>query len=472
MKEEMIRENSLAICYEVDDAYDSDRFIKLKLNVMHDGKNFNMSSFSKKSIENAKSSIFNVPILAHTIFDDEGNPKFGGHDKHIEEDKNGNKKIIYDEIPIGLIPESTTYEIKLMDDKKYHLFVDAYVWKGYSNYAEDILNNKESVGLSMEIIVGKYSFDTKKSIFNITDYRYQGITLLGDDKTPAMQGANATFDLNLNYTEIIDKMKILLENELLTYESNQKGGNKLEDKENVQVFNEGHIENEDSKIVSKEKDFEHSLEYETVKEKMELLSKKVSDLGFDNEKLYVSYYLIDFDDKYVYIKKYINQKIDGKWKYSNLIVRRTYSVVDSDYQIGQDEVEMVNKLLTKDEAAELEEKRTQLEAQVYELKQYKEAKLKEERDNKLQDIFEKFDDKLNGNETYESLKENEDLSPEEIEDKCYSLVGRLNFNLPEEKQQVDKKEAKDDNIELAFEAQEKNASGYEYADLLQSEYEN
>ena len=467
----MIENGSLTICYEVDNNYDSDRFIKLKLNVMHDGKNFNMSSFDKKSIEKAKPSIFNVPILANTIFDDEGNPKFGGHDKHIEEDKNGNKKIVYDEIPIGLIPESTKYEIKLMDDKKYHLFVDAYVWKGYSNYAEDILNNKESVGLSMEIIVDKYSFDTKKSIFNITDYRYQGITLLGDDKTPAMQGANATFDLNLSYTEIIDKMKILLENELLAYESNQKGGNELEDKENVQVFNEGHIENEDSKIVSKEKDFEHSLEYETVKEKMELLSEKVSDLGFDNEKLYVNYYLIDFDDKYVYIKKYINQKIDGKWKYSNLIVRRTYSVVDSDYQIGQDEVEMVNKLLTKDEAAELEEKRTQLEAQVYELKQYKEAKLKEERDNKLQDIFNKFDERLNGNETYESLKNNNDLLPEDIEDKCYSLIGRLNYDKLINENKKEGQNIDNDSITLGFESEDKFISGYEYADLLESEYE-
>ena len=120
----------------------------------------------------------------------------------------------------------------------------------------------------------------------------------------------------------------------------------------------------------------------------------------------------------------------------------------------------------------MEEERQSLETQLYELKEYKQNKIKEERENSLKSIFEKFDDKLNGNETYESLKENEDLSPEEIEDKCYSLVGRLNFNLPEEKQQVDKKEAKDDNIELAFEAQEKNASGYEYADLLQSEYEN
>lgn len=461
----------LTVCYEVDKKYDSDRFIKLKLNVMHDGKNFNMSSFNKKSIEKAKPSIFNVPILAHTLFDDDGNPKFGGHDKHIEEDKDGNKKIIYDEIPIGLVPESTNYEVKLMDDKKYHLFVDAYVWKGYSNYAEDILNNKESVGLSMEIIVDKYTFDTKKSIFNITDYRYQGITLLGDDKTPAMQGANATFDINLSYSEIIDKMKILLENELATYDSKEEGGKRLDKEENIQVFDETHGKDDD-KTEEKEKDFEHSLEYETVKEKMGLLSKKVSDLSFRNDDQWVDYFLRDFDNKYVYIDKYIDQKINGKWKYTNLTVRRSYSVVDSDYQIGEEEVEMVNKLLTKDEAAELEEKRTQLEAQIYELQQYKDSKLKEERDNKLQEIFNKFDEKLNGIDTYESLKGDSDLSPEDIEDKCYSLIGRLNYD---KLIGTDKKEDKDtdnESIVLGFDTQNKPTSDYEYADLLESEYKN
>lgn len=461
----------LTVCYEVDKKYDSDRFIKLKLNVMHDGKNFNMSSFNKKSIEKAKPSIFNVPILAHTLFDDDGNPKFGGHDKHIEEDKDGNKKIIYDEIPIGLVPESTNYEVKLMDDKKYHLFVDAYVWKGYSNYAEDILNNKESVGLSMEIIVDKYTFDTKKSIFNITDYRYQGITLLGDDKTPAMQGANATFDINLSYSEIIDKMKILLENELATYDSKEEGGKRLDKEENIQVFDETHGKDDD-KTEEKEKDFEHSLEYETVKEKIELLSKKVSDLGFRNDDQWVDYYLRDFDNKYVYIDKHIDQKINGKWKYTNLIVRRSYSVVDSDYQIGEEEVEMVNKLLTKDEAAELEEKRTQLEAQIYELQQYKDSKLKEERDNKLQEIFNKFDEKLNGNDTYESLKGDSDLSPEDIEDKCYSLIGRLNYDKLIGTDKKEDKNTDNESIVLGFDTQNKPTSDYEYADLLESEYKN
>lgn len=470
MKEEMIRENSLAICYEVDDTYDSDRFIKLKLNVMHDGKNFNMSSFSKKSIENAKSSIFNIPILAHVLFDEDNKPKFGGHDKHIEKDDDGNVKIVYDELPIGLVPESTSYEVKKMDDGKYHLFVDAYVWKGYSNYAEDIINEKEEIGLSMEIIVDKYTFDLSKNVFDITDYRYQGITLLGDDRNPAMEGANATatFDSSLSYAEVIDKMKVLLESELSDYDKHKEGGSDLEKEK--QPKNE--MDKDDKENIEENPVVEHSVEYSTAMELFKTLSESISKLNVSNDEYYSWHYLKDYDDKYVYLKKCEDKKVNGKWEYVQSIVRRSYSIVDGDVSIGTEEVKMVYKLLTEEEAAELEEKRTQLEAQIYELQQYKDSKLKEERDNKLQEIFNKFDEKLNGNDTYESLKGDSDLSPEDIEDKCYSLIGRLNYD---KLIGTDKKEDKDidnESIVLGFDTQNKPTSDYEYADLLESEYKN
>lgn len=468
MKEEIIEENSLSVCYELDNTYDSDRFIKLKLNVMHDGKNFNKSSFSKKSIEKAKQSIFNVPILAHVLFDDKKNPKFGGHDKHIEKDNNGNVKIVYDELPIGLVPESTSYEIKKLDDGKYHLFVDAYIWKGYSNYAENIINEKETIGLSMEIIVDKYNFDLSKNIFDITDYRYQGITLLGDDKIPAMEKANATttFDTNLTYSEIIEKMKVLLENELLAHDYSKKGGNNLENKEKkletkTQKSEEHTIETST---------VEHSEEYSTAMEKFDILRKGVSRLSISNEKCYVYYYLKDYDDKYIYLGKDIDEKINGKWQYTRCIVRKTYSIVENEVAIGTEEVKMVYKLLTEAEAQTLENEREKLKQELYQLKAYKQNKIKEERDEALRSIFNKFDEKLNGNEIYENLKTDEVLSAEEIEEKCFSLVGRLNFKNSTEKT-LDSKEV-EDNVVLGFDTKEKPYSDYEYADMLQSEYEN
>ena len=71
---------SLVATYEVDDGFDSDKFIKLRLRVCHDGKNPNQSYFELENIDRAKGSLANVPILAHVVEDDEGNLDFGGHD--------------------------------------------------------------------------------------------------------------------------------------------------------------------------------------------------------------------------------------------------------------------------------------------------------------------------------------------------------------------------------------------------------
>ena len=70
---------SLATTYEVDETFDSDKFIKMCLRVAHDGKNPNSSSFEVSDMDNAKESIKNIPILAHVIYDEDDQPQFGGH---------------------------------------------------------------------------------------------------------------------------------------------------------------------------------------------------------------------------------------------------------------------------------------------------------------------------------------------------------------------------------------------------------
>jgi hypothetical protein len=93
---------SLATTYEIDDSFDSDKFIKMRLRVCHDGVNPNRSSFKVEDMEAAKDSIKNIPILANVIFDEENQPQFGGHDMVIEEDKvnEGEYRVIYKETPI------------------------------------------------------------------------------------------------------------------------------------------------------------------------------------------------------------------------------------------------------------------------------------------------------------------------------------------------------------------------------------
>ena len=184
---------SLATTYEIDESFDSEKYIKMRLRVCHDGINPNKSNFVVSDMEKAKDSIKNIPILANVIVDENGEVQFGGHDMTIEPSKikEGDYKVIYQEIPIGLVPETCNHEIAQYNGKNY-VFVDGYVWREYSNYAEDIIERDEDIKLSMEILVDEFSFNAKEKVFNITDYRYQGITFLNKDFGTGMENALAT----------------------------------------------------------------------------------------------------------------------------------------------------------------------------------------------------------------------------------------------------------------------------------------
>lgn len=206
---------SLATTYEIDDSFDSDKFIKMRLRVCHDGKNPNNSYFELKDMKKAEDSIVNIPILANVIFDEDNNPQFGGHDIEIEPHKinEGEYKLIYKEVPIGLVPETNNYTIDQYNGKNY-VFTDCFVWRNYSNYSEDIINRDKDIKLSMEITVDNYIYDSKNKCYQITDYRYTGITFLNKDFGTGMESALATtgtFSVNENKEKIIQMMQELQE---------------------------------------------------------------------------------------------------------------------------------------------------------------------------------------------------------------------------------------------------------------------
>ena len=58
---------SLATTYEVDNNFDSDKIIKMRLRVCHDQINPNRSEFDVENMEKTKDSIKNIPILANVI---------------------------------------------------------------------------------------------------------------------------------------------------------------------------------------------------------------------------------------------------------------------------------------------------------------------------------------------------------------------------------------------------------------------
>lgn len=169
--------------------------MKVKLMIVHPGRNRNYSSISEEAINEAMESVKNIPILGYVKRDDNGDiDDFDSHnmETRIVDGDNGFKvETVYLEKPIGVIPESCNPRFEEIDGHKYFT-VDGYVWKSYSNSAYKLIENSEFKNISMEIKVVDGDYDDIEEVYNITKYRYEGVTVLGDCVEPGIKGANMT----------------------------------------------------------------------------------------------------------------------------------------------------------------------------------------------------------------------------------------------------------------------------------------
>jgi hypothetical protein len=228
--------NNFIMSFTIDKDFASDQFLKLRLRVCHDGESPNKTYFTKETMAEANKSLEYIPILAHTYVDEEtGKPVIGSHDMHIEEDKlnEGNSRVIYDEIPIGVIPSLADNNCTIEEyDGRNHTYVDGYIWRDYANYAEQLIEDAENNKISMEIDFSdeSLSYDAANERYNIASYRYRGITVLNEKLGTGMMNALAT-TTNFSANEDIKSKMIVLMEELqkclreYNTEDSEEGGN-------------------------------------------------------------------------------------------------------------------------------------------------------------------------------------------------------------------------------------------------------
>ncbi|MCE5220085.1 MAG: hypothetical protein LLF98_02155 [Clostridium sp.] len=451
---------SLTTTYEVDESFDSEKYIKMRLRVCHDGVNPNKSAFVVSDMENAKGSIKNIPILANVIFDEDGQPQFGGHDMELESSKvkEGEYKLIYKEVPIGLIPETCNHEISEYNGKNY-VFVDGYVWKEYSNYAQDIIERDEDVKLSMEILVDAYNFNAKEKVFNITDYRYQGITFLNKDLGTGMENALATtgtFEENTKQRFIL--MMEELKETLSNYDINktEEGGSKVDEKI-ITLLSEYKVNQEELPFNIEE------MQFEEIEEKLKELYSN-NNLEEDNnepEKFIKSFELSHSEIRYALYQLlspienednewyFVDQVYDDRFEYENWegtkIYRQGYKKEDDIVSFEGDRVELFQERLTKEEKDNLDKMRSNysaLEAEVEKLREFQQNVFTEVRKEAEDTLFSQFDEKLKGVEEYEKLKETaSEFELKDLEKECYVILGMKSANFsakPKDKNKNDK----------------------------------
>lgn len=173
-----------------------DGLLPVHLQSCHTDLNVNGSNIDFSVMEAALPSFSNRPILGyiHKVTTDEnpeGQWEFYSHNMH--EDENGD--VVYDEYPIGIIPESCNAQLVYDEEKKKtYCEVDGYIFEEYSKAAE-ILQREEECSVSVELSIRELSYDAKQKFLNIEDFWFSGVTILGktpqgNEVKPGMTGSN------------------------------------------------------------------------------------------------------------------------------------------------------------------------------------------------------------------------------------------------------------------------------------------
>lgn len=397
-------------CFEVDTNFDDLRYMKVKIAMMHSGKNLNRSYFSKEVIENAKDTFKNIPVLASIVETDNG-LDYNSHDMHIEEDKfnEGSNRIIYDENIVGIIPESNNFEL-ILDDKSgnYYVYVDALLYRDYGNYCCDILQNRGgTTDVSAEISCEDVSFSVEEDYYVIGKMYACGVTLLGSNVNPGMKNAHATqFAKSNSFDEMISDVEVVLKN----YYSKQIGEevNIMEDKNN----NESNIETRsiNNCIISREKkEDSYKITYELSHDDIRIALYNLISV-FENEDN-DWYYITDIYDDYFIMHSYDTQIYYGC----------KYSVDENDnVALSGNRYRLYKMFVTDEEKTQIEELRKNFETVSAELEEYK---VKEEND--LKENLLKSDDyaSINDTEEFQSIKDNIDtFSYNELHNKCDEIL--------------------------------------------------
>jgi hypothetical protein len=211
--------------FEVSDN-DMPGMLKLKFKVCHTETNRNGSHISKENMETAMPTLKYRPVLAYIHQLSDGTYDFYAHNMEIEEDENGDDKIVYTEKQVGCFTADDPYlEYDEENDKTY---VNAYavIPEEYTE-AANIIRRKNGTKVSCELVIDELSYNAKEKYLDLTSFYFGGCTLLGcdEDGNPigeGMLGARAdiadfchekpVFDYQEKLVEMLDKLNNTLSN--------------------------------------------------------------------------------------------------------------------------------------------------------------------------------------------------------------------------------------------------------------------
>ena len=304
------------------------------LRACHTDINRNGSFISEEEMQKALPSLANKPILAyiHTVDDKE---QFAGHELHEE-----NGEIVYDEIPVGIIPESNGAKLVWDEDKdRFYVEISGYIYNEYSK-AREILEREGECSVSVELSIVDMGYDSARKALQINDFLFSGVTILGvndegEEVRPGMEGSNIrlsdfsehpTIDFSERLIEMQKQIDEIREHfndieQSSAHESLRKGGIEMQ----FEDENQATVVEDETPITEEQETVEESTEAETAETSEENTQESTKES-------------ISEEDNTVTVKESESQNDASAKKYSlsvngNIIKEYDISVDDMSYAL-------------------------------------------------------------------------------------------------------------------------------------------
>ena len=267
---------------------------------------------------------------------------------------------------IGVIPESAEQWIEEVEENgvtKHYLCSDVLLWKRQKKEFEFIQNHKD-LSVSMEVMITDATFEN--DIYNIDSFYFTAVTVLGIGVTPAFNSANLTFSQLNNVEQMMFEL------------------NNFESEENTMPKASKQFEEEQPAVEPQE-----PAEPQQTQAEVEQPKEEPKEPEIDYKKL-----------------------LEEEQVESGRTIRALTEERDVLTQQLSD--------LKKSQSKEMEEIMKELE----DLRSYKSNIEKEQRKVAIEGVLDNFKDLQEVDEFKELMKGIDELTPQQLEDKCYAIVGK------------------------------------------------
>lgn len=433
-------------------------FDKGIMRIFYIGQNRNNSFISRDALEKSEDTLDYCPIVVNYNVEDN---TFGGHDIELVH-TDGGLRMINATHPVGVVPQGARHWFETISDESgdhEYFCSEVLLWKrqpAYQKILEDGITAQ-----SMEITVNAGRLDD--GVYIIDDFEFTALTLLnGEDDIPCFESAGlqvfSADEFKQQYSAMMEEFKQSftdIQQQFAVSDNLAKGGiQDLEEKMelvkefninveslefNLEDFTVEELREKFAAMQAAEQQEEFALTAMQLTEEMrrELSIPQIeTDCGTYNR-----YWYMDHSDSEVYFEDCEDWNIYGA-PYSmngdHVVIdyakckRKKCAYVDFD---EGDQVfsfapivaavmeNMEHKFDTERTASE--QKYNELNAETEQLRQYKTDRIAADRAAAENAVFERFGDQLDGIAEFAALRENcSEMTIEDIEDKCFAILGR------------------------------------------------